>query len=214
MPCSRSATRSNATRVRVTFKFPTERYEIVYADPPWSYYGSQTKMGAAGSHYELMTDDEVYNLPVRSIMKGHSALFIWATCPKLDRALKAIEQWELSYRGVAYVWVKTRRDGVPMGARGVTPTFVKPVVELVLVATPQKTGRPFTVRDLKHRQTVFAPVGKHSAKPPEVRERIVQLLGDRSRIELFARGVIPGWDTWGLEAGLEPDTMCEHKEED
>lgn len=48
---------------------------------------------------------------------------------------------------------------------------------------------------------VMAPRGKHSAKPPEVRDRIVELCGDVPRIELFARGKVPeGWDSWGNEA--------------
>ena len=49
--------------------------------------------------------------------------------------------------------------------------------------------------------------GSHSAKPDVVRERIVELMGDLPRIELFARGdkevdmlgysKFKNWDTWG-----------------
>jgi site-specific DNA-methyltransferase (adenine-specific) len=39
----------------------------------------------------------------------------------------------------------------------------------------------------------------NSQKPDEVRERIVQLMGDLPRIELFARKRTPGWDVWGNE---------------
>ena len=46
---------------------------------------------------------------------------------------------------------------------------------------------------------VEAPVEQHSRKPAEVRERIVRLLGDVPRIELFARERVPGWDAWGNE---------------
>ena len=49
-------------------------------------------------------------------------------------------------------------------------------------------------------QVIEAPRREHSAKPPEVRERIVQLMGDVPRIELFAREAAPGWSRWGLEA--------------
>lgn len=50
-------------------------------------------------------------------------------------------------------------------------------------------------------QVVLAPRGAHSAKPPIFRERIVQLLGDRPRVELFARGeATPGWDAMGMES--------------
>ena len=48
-------------------------------------------------------------------------------------------------------------------------------------------------------QIVEAPVEQHSRKPAEVRERIVRLLGDVPRIELFARERVPGWDAWGNE---------------
>jgi len=40
---------------------------------------------------------------------------------------------------------------------------------------------------------------KHSQKPHEARERIVELFGDISRIELFARSPSPGWHVWGNE---------------
>lgn len=36
-------------------------------------------------------------------------------------------------------------------------------------------------------------------KPAETRDRIVQLTGDVSRVELFARQKTPGWDNWGNE---------------
>jgi len=49
------------------------------------------------------------------------------------------------------------------------------------------------------RQFIEAPRGKHSEKPPEARERLVLLMGDVPRIELFAREAVPGWDVWGLE---------------
>lgn len=181
-------------------KLPSGPFDIVYADPPWNYYGSKTKMAAAGKHYDLMTMNELVELGVPEIMSPKSALFLWATCPRLDFAMRLIKAWDLNYRGVAYVWVKTRKDGTPMGARGVMPTFTKPIVELVLVATTVKTGRPFPIHDLKQPQTVFAPVGAHSEKPQEVRARIETLCGDLPRIELFARGMSKGWTVWGNQA--------------
>ena len=43
------------------------------------------------------------------------------------------------------------------------------------------------------------PVMEHSKKPPVVRKKIVELLGDRPRIELFARDSHDGWDCFGNE---------------
>jgi N6-adenosine-specific RNA methylase IME4 len=47
---------------------------------------------------------------------------------------------------------------------------------------------------------VISPIREHSRKPDIVRERIVQLMGDVPRIELFSRERFPGWDAWGNEA--------------
>jgi N6-adenosine-specific RNA methylase IME4 len=52
---------------------------------------------------------------------------------------------------------------------------------------------------------IMSPVREHSRKPVEARERIVQLMGDVPRVELFARQKAPGWDAWGneVESDLE-----------
>lgn len=45
---------------------------------------------------------------------------------------------------------------------------------------------------------IFAPRGKHSAKPEELQDR-AELLSPRPRLELFARRPRAGWVTWGNE---------------
>jgi len=42
-------------------------------------------------------------------------------------------------------------------------------------------------------------VSRHSEKPSEARKRIVELIGDLPRLELFAREKAKGWDVWGNE---------------
>ena len=68
--------------------------------------------------------------------------------------------------------------------------------ELCLLATK---GQPHRISK-SVKQIVLAPRGRHSEKPAEVRERIVSLLGEQNRIELFARQYAEGWDCWGNEA--------------
>ena len=48
-------------------------------------------------------------------------------------------------------------------------------------------------------QVIESPIQAHSVKPDEARQRIVELLGDVPRIELFARQHATGWDAWGDE---------------
>ena len=59
------------------------------------------------------------------------------------------------------------------------------------------------VRSHSVRQVIEAPWQGHSKKPDETRRRIVELLGDVPRIELFARQRADGWDAWGNEAPEE-----------
>lgn len=179
--------------------FPSGPYDIVYADPPWWYYGSRLKDAAAAKHYPLMTQDDLAKLPVRAIMPKRGALFLWATCPRLNFAIDLIAKWGLHYRGVAYVWVKVNGRNQIIAGQGVPPTFTKPTTELVLAATTMPTGRPFPLRDLAQGQVVLERRAEHSRKPAIFRRLIEELCGKRPRIELFARESSHGWDAWGAE---------------
>lgn len=172
-------------------------FDVVYADPPWAYFGSPKKMGAAGKHYELMSDEQLLQLPVRDLLTDRGVLFLWATSPRLDFAVDLIRSWGLSYRGVAFVWVKTRKDGAPIGAQGVRPSIVKPTTEFVLSASPVKRGRPMRLGSEAVPQVVMAPRREHSRKHDEVRSRIEILYPLASRLELLARTQTPGWICWG-----------------
>jgi N6-adenosine-specific RNA methylase IME4 len=149
-----------------------------------------------------MSEEELAALPISAYLDRPGVMFVWATGPKLDVAIRTIAAWDLHYRGMAFVWVKTRRDGVPIGAQGVRPSVVKPLTEFVLVASTEPTGRPIAVADEAVVQTVFAPKGEHSRKPVEVIDRIDRLYPGVRKLEMFARGgpQRPKWDVWGNEA--------------
>ncbi len=178
---------------------PKSKYRIVLADPPWSYWGQQDKWGAAGKFYQTMSLDEICALDVGGLLEEPGVLFLWATGPKLDVAMSCIERWGLFFRGVAFVWVKTTRQGTPIGAQGVRPSIVKPLTEFVLAASNVERGRPLPLSDESITQTVFAPKTTHSTKPDEVQERIERMYPDATKIELFARRAREGWSGWGLE---------------
>ena len=74
---------------------PSKLYDIAYVDPPWYYYGSAIKDAAAGKHYPLMSLDELAAIDLRKILNRRAAAFVWATCPRLDFAIKLIEAWGL-----------------------------------------------------------------------------------------------------------------------
>ena len=179
-------------------------FDVIYADPPWTYYGDPNKDQACGKHYACMTDTDLAGLPVRELCADRAVVFLWATCPRLDAGIRLLQAWKLHFRGVPFVWVKTRKDGGIIGGQGIRPTLTKPTVELVLAGCTTARGRTLPILDEGMPQVVLAPRGRHSAKPAEVRDRIVRLMGDVPRIELFARESISGWVTLGNEAdGLD-----------
>lgn len=187
-------------------------HDVVVADVAWAYYGDPGKNAAAGKHYACLPDADVLRLDVRSYMHPRRSLaLVWATCPRLDFAIRAIEAWGLHYRGVAFVWVKTRRDGTPVGAQGVRASVTKPTVELLLAASTDPRGRPVRIADESVAQVyvdwledqpidvVYAPRGAHSEKPAEVYARIERMYPTASKCELFARAERPGWTCVGDE---------------
>jgi N6-adenosine-specific RNA methylase IME4 len=196
----------NELRTRSWDDLPLNSYQIVYADPPWDYYGDPNKSQAAGKHYSLMTLEELSALPVASIMAKRSILLLWATCPKLDVAIDLIRAWKLTYRGVFHNWVKTTKAGKIITGQGARPSFTKPTSELLLVASTVPKGRPLQILDEGMAQVVPAPRpgNIHSRKPSVCRTNIDDLYGpDVRKIELFARTAHPGWDAWGNQVPIE-----------
>ena len=184
---------------------PDRRYQVILADPPWPYYGSPTKAGAAGKHYQLMTLNDIKALNVRSITDKRAVCFMWCTSPMLQHAADVFRAWGFNYNNVAWVWAKTRKDGELYGAAGPMPSYVKTNnVEYLLIGSTKRDGKApwsgIAKRGARMIQLVREPKGsRHSQKPDVFYDLVVDLVGDRPRIELFARQRVAGWDAWGNE---------------
>ena len=58
---------------------PNKKYNIIYADPPWSY---QPMMNSSASdHYSTMSLNEICNLPIKKIADENCILFIRGVGP-------------------------------------------------------------------------------------------------------------------------------------
>lgn len=179
------------------------KFDLVYADPPWPYSGSNSAYNQVGAedHYALMSWDDINAMPVRDICTDSAACLLWCTGPFLDQQILTLKEWGFHYRGVAFVWVKTNQDGSITGAKGGPPTFVKSLSEFLILGTTKKKGRPFPIHDFTVRQVHLAQRLEHSEKPESIRQEIDKLVGDVSKIELFARKKTKqaGWHQSGLE---------------
>lgn len=90
--------------------FPNKKYDVIYADPPWSYrLYNGTGNGPAAKHYKTMKPEEIYNLPVQDIAAENCILFLWVTFPNLEIGLETIRRWGFKYKTAAFVWVKRNK---------------------------------------------------------------------------------------------------------
>ena len=112
----------------------------------------------------------------------------------LQEGMETLKRWGFTYKTVVFNWFKTTTTGKPYFGMGF---HSRSGSELCLLGT---RGHPKRI-SASVRQCHTLPNLKHSAKPPEFRDLIVELMGDVPRIELFARETdVPGWRTTGLEA--------------
>jgi N6-adenosine-specific RNA methylase IME4 len=170
------------------------KYQIIYADPPWSYK-DKALAGNRGAEckYQVMGTADIAKLPIKELADDNCALFMWVTMPKLNECFSLISDWGFEYKTCAFVWVKKNKVS-PSWFMGMG-RWTRSNAELCLIATK---GKPKRV-SASVRQIIDSPIEAHSKKPAETRERIVQLIGDLPKIELFARQKADGWDSWGNE---------------
>ena len=92
-------------------KFPKKKYNIIYADPPWHFrtYSDKGNGRSALQHYNCMSIDDIYDLPVNRISNNDCILFLWVIDPMLPQAMEVIKRWGFTYKTVAFTWVKENK---------------------------------------------------------------------------------------------------------
>ena len=143
-----------------------------------------------------MTD--LINFPIEQICSKNCVLMMWAVDPMLPEAISLLRGWGFTFKRVAFVWVKTTKDGkkFKMGLGRHTRSNA----EFVLLGV---RGKGVKVKDHSILQIVAETPRGHSIKPDEVRKKIIKLYGGVSMIEMFARNrkhIKDGVTYWGDQA--------------
>tara|TARA_B100001939_G_C16775774_1_gene544675 strand:- start:217 stop:753 length:537 start_codon:yes stop_codon:yes gene_type:complete len=175
-------------------KFPNKKYNIIYADPAWSYKAWNKKdQKTAERHYPTMDIEDIKNLDVQDISEDNCVLFLWVTFPNLQEGLDTMKAWGFTYKTVAFTWIKlNKRNKELFWGLG---HYTRANAEICILGTKGKLER----KSKSVHQVIQTPIEKHSKKPNEVRERIINLYGKLPTIELFARETYQDWDSWGNE---------------
>lgn len=186
-------------------KLPNEKYDVIYADPPWDYGGKMQYdktsiksenvgfekdvfISAADFKYPTLKLEELKELDVSSIAADNCILFMWTTGPQLSNSIELGEAWGFEYKTVAFVWDKQVHN---------PGRYTLSQTEFVLAFKRGKFPTPRGARNI--RQLVSVHRGIHSEKPLVVIEGITKMFPQQKKIELFARNNFIQWDNWGLE---------------
>lgn len=184
---------------------PTQKYDIIYADPPWDYGGklqfdkTSTKakemdwsknifISSANFKYPTLKIEELKKIPLTEIAKDDCLLFMWVTNPHLAQGIELGQCWGFEYKTVAFVWDKMVHN---------PGKYTMSYCELCLLFKRGRIPGPRGTRNEK--QLIRAPRGKHSVKPRQARDSIERMFPQQKKIELFARHRPDNWDVWGLD---------------
>jgi N6-adenosine-specific RNA methylase IME4 len=174
-------------------------FGTVLADPPWQFQNRTGKIAPEHrrlSRYGTMSLEEISALPVATVAAPTSHLYLWVPNALLPEGLSVMAAWGFAYKS-NIVWHKIRKDGGSDG-RGVGFYF-RNVTELLLFGVRGKNAR--TLGPGRSQVNLLSTRKReHSRKPDEIYP-IVEACSPGPRLEMFARGVRPGWAVWGNEAG-------------
>lgn len=176
--------------VRQSFKstqWPTGKYRVVYADPPWQYDNRNPpgRFVEQGDYYPTLTIEQICTLPVPEIALNDAVLFLWVTSPVLEQSFDVIRAWGFKYKA-SFVWDKVKH---------VMGHYNSVRHEFLLIATKGKC-QPEILKLYDSVQKIERN-GPHSRKPKLFRDIINTIYPSGPRVELFATEKTEGWDTYG-----------------
>ena len=171
-----------------------KRYNLIYADPPWSFRDKANAGQRGASHkYPCMAVGAICDLPIGDIAAPDCLLAMWHVGAMPREALAVVDAWGFKLKTMkGFTWHKLTKHGKDHFGMG---HWSRANTEDCLFATRGKIRRI----NAGVPQLIHAKVGRHSEKPEEARDRLVRLAGDIPRVELFARTSTPGWDMFGNE---------------
>jgi N6-adenosine-specific RNA methylase IME4 len=174
------------------------QFTTILADPPWRFQNSTGKVAPEHrrlSRYGTLSFEAINALPVGEIAAPTSHLYLWVPNALLPQGLAAMAAWGFTYKS-NIVWHKIRKDGGSDG-RGVGFYF-RNVTELVLFGVRGKNAR--TLAPGRRQVNLLATKKREHSRKPDELYPIIEACSPGPYLELFARGVRPGWVLWGNQA--------------
>jgi N6-adenosine-specific RNA methylase IME4 len=185
--------REQFVRMAETMKFKT-----VLADPPWQFQNRTGKMAPEHkrlTRYSTMKLADICSLPVADMLDETAHLYLWVPNALMPEGLEVLKAWGFEYK-TNLIWYKVRKDGGPDG-RGVGFYF-RNVTEMILFGVKGNKAR--TLQPGRSQVNIIRSMKQeHSRKPDELYD-LIERCSPGPYLEMFARGVRPGWTSWGDQA--------------
>lgn len=177
--------------------FPNRQFETILLDPPWHYH-SRTNDPSHRNRisYPSMSIGEISRLPIPTLAKDDSYIFMWVTKDYLPDAFWLFQNWGVTFKQII-TWVKVTKDYSKI--RFTTGHWLRNACEFCLLGIkgkPKALGSK-GITDVPN--AFHHPMLDHSEKPEFIHEIIEDFVPEGERLELFARKTRQGWEQWGGE---------------
>ena len=174
------------------------RFATVLADPPWQFINRTGKVAPEHrrlTRYGTMAVAAIGALPLAECVQPTAHLYLWVPNALLPEGLQVMKAWGFHYKS-NIVWHKLRKDGGSDG-RGVGFYF-RNVTELLLFGTRGKNAR--TLQPGRTQVNYLGTRKREHSRKPDEQYRLIEGCSPGPYLELFARGIRPGWTAWGHQA--------------
>lgn len=194
---------SNKKEINLMETKEQKKYSIIYADPPWQFSnvktGGSLKSGA-NSKYMTTSIEDLKAMDVNSLAADDALLVMWWVGSMPQEAIDLVNAWGFTLKNMnGIVWNKLTVNNNPHFGMGF---YTRAGSESCLIATKGKfkpASRSVRAVFRAEEQIQFeGKILRHSEKPKQVRELIVELAGDLPRLEMFNRD--DSWDVFGNES--------------
>lgn len=177
-----------------------KKYNVIYADPPWSYDNKSMKFTQDGENlaveqqYSLMTNSEIKRMPIREICDDNAICFMWCVNPLMPIAFDVLKHWGFEYKTML-TWKKTSGTGfwfrgvtehILMGIRGDVKCFRSGIDNFHECKSGKHSQKPHYFRDLVDRMT----------RTTFEEQKKLEIFA-RTRDNLFGNHEYDGWDVFG-----------------
>lgn len=177
------------------------QFRTIMADPPWRFQNATGKVApehARLNRYSTMALPQIAALPVAEIAAQPAHLYLWVPNALLPDGLAVMAAWGFSYKS-NIIWHKIRKDGGSDG-RGVGFYF-RNVTEILLFGVRGKHAR--TLPPGRSQVNMMETRKREHSRKPDEQYDLIESCSPGPYLEMFGRGLRPGWTMWGNQANAD-----------